>query len=42
MFGSPTSEAFYKMITVDQFGMFFKLLILAAVILVILASNNTY
>jgi len=40
MFGSPTSEAFYKMITVDQFGMFFKLLILAAVILVILASNK--
>ncbi|MDD5647735.1 MAG: NADH-quinone oxidoreductase subunit N [Dehalococcoidia bacterium] len=32
-------EAFYRTIAIDQFGLFFKLLILAATALVILASN---
>ena len=40
MFGNPAGEAFYNTIVVDQFGMFFKLLILAAVVLVVLASNR--
>ena len=40
MFGSPVTEAFYNTIVVDQFGLFFKLLILAAVVLVVLASNR--
>ncbi len=38
LWGGAGSESFYKMITIDQFGLFFKLLILAAVILVVLAS----
>ncbi|MDD5648576.1 MAG: hypothetical protein PHY03_06545, partial [Dehalococcoidia bacterium] len=33
-------EAFYRTIAIDQFGLFFKLLILAATALVILASNG--
>jgi NADH-quinone oxidoreductase subunit N len=37
--GQPT-EAFYRTIAVDQFGLFFKLLILAATVLVVLASNK--
>ncbi len=37
--GQP-AEAFYRTIAIDQFGLFFKLLILAATALVILASNG--
>ncbi len=37
--GQPT-EAFYRTIAIDQFGLFFKLLILAATALVVLASNK--
>ncbi|MBN1375187.1 MAG: NADH-quinone oxidoreductase subunit N [Dehalococcoidia bacterium] len=40
MFGNPSGDSFYQMITVDQFGLFFKLLILASLILVTLASNQ--
>ncbi|MGA2158313.1 MAG: NADH-quinone oxidoreductase subunit N [Dehalococcoidia bacterium] len=40
MWGSTSTDAFSRMIAIDQFGLFFKLLILAAVVLVVLASNK--
>jgi NADH-quinone oxidoreductase subunit N len=40
LWGSQGAEAFYRTIAIDQFGLFFKLLILAATVLVILASNK--
>jgi NADH-quinone oxidoreductase subunit N len=40
MWGGPATDVFLKMMAIDQFGLFFKLLILAAVALVILASNK--
>lgn len=40
MWGSPAADAFMKMIAIDQFGLFFKLLILAAVVLVVMASHE--
>lgn len=40
MWGNPVTESFSKMIAIDQFGLFFKLLILTSVVLVILASHK--
>ena len=40
LWGGQSTEAFYRTIAIDQFGLFFKLLILAAMVLVILASNR--
>ncbi len=40
LWGSQATEAFYRTIAIDQFGLFFKLLILASVVLVVLASNK--
>ncbi len=40
LWGSSGQDAFGQMIAIDQFGLFFKLLILAAVILVVMASNK--
>ena len=40
LWGSAGTDAFNKMIAIDQFGLFFKLLILAALALVVLASNK--
>jgi len=36
----PAAEAFNRMIAVDQFGLFFKLLILSATVLVVMASHS--
>lgn len=40
LWNGQAAEAFYRTIAIDQFGLFFKLLILAATALVILASNG--
>lgn len=40
MWGNPSQEVFFKMIAVDAFGLFFKLLILTSLALVILASQQ--
>lgn len=40
IWSTPPFGIFDKMLAVDQFGLFFKLLILAAVVLVVLASHN--
>ena len=40
LWGGQSTEAFYRTIAVDQFGLFFKLLILASTVLVVLASNK--
>jgi len=40
MWGTPTVDIFYGMLAVDRFAIFFKLLLSAAVILVILASQD--
>jgi NADH-quinone oxidoreductase subunit N len=40
LWGLQSTDAFARMIAVDQFGLFFKMLILASVILVVLASNQ--
>jgi len=40
LWGGPATEAFYRTIAIDQFGLFFKLLILAATVLVVMASNK--
>ena len=40
LFGAPGTDVFNKMIAVDQFGLFFKALILVALVLVILASHS--
>jgi len=40
LWGGQATEAFYRTIAVDQFGLFFKLLILASTVLVIMASNK--
>jgi len=40
LWSAPAAAAFDKMIAVDQFGLFFKMLILASTVLVVLASHN--
>ncbi len=40
LWGGPGTDVFNKMIAVDQFGLFFKALILVSLVLVILASNR--
>jgi len=40
MWGTPSEAIFYRMLAVDNFALFFKLLLLAAVGLVILASQD--
>ncbi len=40
LWGSGGTAAFNNMIAIDQFGLFFKLLILAALALVVMASNK--
>ena len=40
MWATPPIGLFDKMISIDPFGLFFKLLILAATVLVVLASHN--
>jgi NADH-quinone oxidoreductase subunit N len=40
LWGGQATEAFYRTIAIDQFGLFFKLLILASTVLVVLASNK--
>ena len=40
LWNGQATEAFYRTIAIDQFGLFFKLLILVATALVILASNG--
>ena len=40
LWGGQSADAFSRMIAIDQFGLFFKLLILTSVILVIMASHR--
>jgi NADH-quinone oxidoreductase subunit N len=40
LWGSASISAFNNMIAIDQFGLFFKLLILASLVLVVMASNK--
>jgi NADH-quinone oxidoreductase subunit N len=40
LFGTPSTDAFNKMIAIDQFGLFFKALIIISLALVILASHS--
>ncbi|MCX5996997.1 MAG: NADH-quinone oxidoreductase subunit N [Chloroflexi bacterium] len=40
LWGVPVTDVFNKMLAVDQFGLFFKALILVSLVLVILASNR--
>ena len=40
MWGTPSEAIFYRMLAVDNFALFFKLLLLAAVALVIMASQD--
>jgi NADH-quinone oxidoreductase subunit N len=40
LWGGQSTDAFSRMIAIDQFGLFFKLLILTSVILVIMASHR--
>ena len=40
LFGAPGTDVFNKMLAIDQFGLFFKALILVALVLVILASHS--
>ena len=40
LFGAPVTDVFGKMLAIDQFGLFFKALILVALVLVILASHS--
>ena len=40
LWGGHSTDAFSRMIAIDQFGLFFKLLILTSVILVIMASHR--
>ncbi len=40
LWGSAGISAFNNMIAIDQFGLFFKLLILASLVLVVMASNK--
>ncbi|MCX6002465.1 MAG: proton-conducting transporter membrane subunit, partial [Chloroflexi bacterium] len=40
LWGGPGTDVFNKMLAVDQFGLFFKALILVSLVLVILASNR--
>ena len=40
LFGAPVTDVFGKMLAIDQFGLFYKALILVALVLVILASHS--
>lgn len=40
LWGVPATDVFNKMLAVDQFGLFFKALIIVSLVLVILASNR--
>ena len=40
LFGAPGADVFNKMLAIDQFGLFFKALILVPLVLVILASHS--